>query len=392
LFFFLLPRTSNNNKKKKKSLPTKTKMNKERTASHSEHDFGHFQMDDVKIYTEDKSTEDILRDFLGDDPVPMYNPGDLMPVDGKIKCEPLPECTIANVVSTYKLGVVLNLKKMALCLKPVLQPQYNPLNFAAMALNIRTKDLPPTMALIFSTSNVVHTGAKSEDHSRMMAWALVYYLNKFLGIPAWVHDFFVRNIVCHFKVGFPVNVEDLAAELGSRATFIPRRIHSCRIRFLEDESRVCLMYPSGSGVLTGSKTRNEVIGPYKEMVRYCNRFRHTGVNSSSQYRYSRRMKNCEPEAIDGINRKLNTLVKKRKVKETATNTGIADSPEVKDTGSKRHGGIEVHNTTIPNQDSKKQRADATVQGDNVPEISNMLSKISVSDIMKSLSIPYTLVN
>jgi TATA-box binding protein (TBP) (component of TFIID and TFIIIB) len=275
-----------------------------------------------------------LLDKLHTDKEPIYDEKQTMFLNNVIRCPGLPDCTLANVVSTYNLGVLFNLRKMAYFLKPTLQCQFNPLNFAAMSLTIRTKWLPPTTVLIFSSSNTVHTGSRSEDHARQSAWALVYYLNKHLGIPATLHDFQIRNLVSNFRAGFKVDLAKLAADLGSRATFTPNKIHSCRIRCIRNPKRVCLMYPSGSGVLTGTKTRDEIIEWYKESWKNCARFKCEGVTSRNEYRYSTKGKNFSNRTLEEVNVRLSQIDPSVGKQHTTPATQINEEQLTKMTGIK----------------------------------------------------------
>jgi transcription initiation factor TFIID TATA-box-binding protein len=197
----------------------------------------------------------------------------LMNLENIIQDGDLPKCYMVNVVCTYNLGVRLNLRKIALYKKDKLQCKFNPVKFAAMTLTVKTKWLAPTTALVFSSSNIVHTGAKTEEHARQSAWALTYYFNKFLEIPVSLTKFKITNIVSHFNVGYKVDLKTLAAEIGARATFEPNMIQSCRVRDKDDPKLVCLVYHSGAVVVTGAKKRKHVKNQYRLIGDICKRHR-----------------------------------------------------------------------------------------------------------------------
>jgi transcription initiation factor TFIID TATA-box-binding protein len=133
--------------------------------------------------------------------------------------ENLPDAHVVNVVATYHIGCRLNLRKIAYMRRDI-PVKFNPTRFAAMTLNVEAYGLDPTTALIFASGNVVHTGAKTEDHSRNAAHYLIGMLNSAFGIPAWLNNFTITNMVCDMKVGFEVNLETLKKELGSRAKYV----------------------------------------------------------------------------------------------------------------------------------------------------------------------------
>jgi transcription initiation factor TFIID TATA-box-binding protein len=248
----------------------------------------------------------------------------------EVKLESYPTCQMVNVVSTYSLGVRLNLQAIALMYKHVMPIVFNPDRFAAAALSVKTKNLPPTKVLLFSSGNVVHTGAKTEEHSRTSGWALAYFFNKFLGIPATLIDFRIRNIVGHFSLGYAVDLDGLSTKLGARATFEPERIQSCRIRSKDDVKLVALVYFTGSAVVTGAKTRDDMIKNYKETVDTCKDHVGRGDMSKLEYRYSMKRKNVDSKKIKKVDRRLAQMERMGRSNNSNTNNATARGDEIMD--------------------------------------------------------------
>jgi TATA-box binding protein (TBP) (component of TFIID and TFIIIB) len=146
---------------------------------------------------------------------------------------------IVNVVSTYNLGCRLNLTKIAKEMRHLFPVKFNPTKFAAMTFNIEAPGLGRTTALVFASGSVVHTGAVTEEHSRLSAHTFVRFLNEVLHIPAVVCNFTITNIVCDFKTGFEVDLKGVKTELGSRAKYKPKKFPACRVKAPDGSKKVC---------------------------------------------------------------------------------------------------------------------------------------------------------
>lgn len=223
--------------------------------------------------------------------------------DNVIQYEDYPPCHIVNVVCTFNLGCSVNLKLMSLHYGPILPGKFNIKGFAAMIINGKY-DKEYFTALIFATSNVVFTGAKTEDRARTGAWALVAYLNKSLGIPATVSGFAIRNIVSNFSLGEKVELNELCKALGGMAHLKPELIHCCRVRNQENPNHVLLVYVTGNMVLTGAKTREEVMKIYTSGVPICRAFRGGKTLTRHALRYRPKKRQIGETELQEINKKL----------------------------------------------------------------------------------------
>eukprot|EP00002_Diphylleia_rotans_P003407 TRINITY_DN1231_c0_g1_i10.p1 TRINITY_DN1231_c0_g1~~TRINITY_DN1231_c0_g1_i10.p1 ORF type:complete len:345 (-),score=80.88 TRINITY_DN1231_c0_g1_i10:469-1503(-) len=159
--------------------------------------------------------------------------------------------TLQNVVSTVNLGCKLDLKEIALHAR---NAEYNPKRFAAVIMRIRE---PKTTALIFASGKMVCTGAKSEEDSRLAAKKYARIVQK-IGYDAKFTDFKIQNIVGSCDVNFPIRLEGLAHMHHSHCSYEPELFPGLIYR-MQDPKIVLLIFVSGKIVLTGAKTRDDII-------------------------------------------------------------------------------------------------------------------------------------
>lgn len=143
--------------------------------------------------------------------------------------------------------------------------KFNPRHFAALTLTVRANGAKAVKVLIFSSGNMVITGANSEHAALRTAWTVVNYLNDppesgGLGMaprcaPGTVRNFSVCNFVCKFRTNRPVALRPLAEAVGGRAVLEIEKIRCVRIRSEERFNQVTLVYESGCGIQTGMTTR-----------------------------------------------------------------------------------------------------------------------------------------
>jgi TATA-box binding protein (TBP) (component of TFIID and TFIIIB) len=215
-----------------------------------------------------------------------------------------PTLYIRNVVATWNMGFAVNLKKIAYLFRRELPAKFNPTRFAAMRVTIGN---PPTVVLMFSNGNVVHTGGRTEWHTRSEAWRFCQTLVR-IGIPARVHDFRIRNIVSSFHFGHPVNCFELKEKLGIRATFKPREIQCCFIRHPERAKEVELVFLTGGTVITGVKTRDQIENAFKEVYELGESVGHNyGEASKSGYRFSQQREMSSREKLQGVNKRIGKM-------------------------------------------------------------------------------------
>ncbi|XP_068341083.1 TATA-box-binding protein 2-like isoform X2 [Pyrus communis] len=172
--------------------------------------------------------------------------------------------TIHNIVSTAFLGCKLDLKQIVLQAR---NAEYNPKRFAAVIMRITE---PKTTALIFASGNMVCTGAKSEEQSKLAARK----------------RFEIRNIVASCDVKFPIRLEGLAYSHGAFSSYepeiFPGLIYRMKMEQKEPQESevpkkkknvVLLIFVSGKIVITGAKVREDTYKAFENMYPVLTEFR-----------------------------------------------------------------------------------------------------------------------
>ncbi|XP_069016526.1 uncharacterized protein [Embiotoca jacksoni] len=153
---------------------------------------------------------------------------------------------IQNVMSTVKLGCCLDLKLIA-CKKWNIE--YKPKTFKALIMRIRE---PRTTALIYRTGNLVCTGAKSVEESRLAARKFVRIVKK-LGFPVASPTFKVQNLVGSCNT-FPVRLTQMARNLD--CSYEPELFPALFYKVLPG---ICAtIFSSGKIHFTGAKTEARI--------------------------------------------------------------------------------------------------------------------------------------
>jgi TATA-box binding protein (TBP) (component of TFIID and TFIIIB) len=166
-----------------------------------------------------------------------------------------------------------------------------------------------SLSIFFKYEHQVHTGSKTEDHARLAANEIVYFLNRFLGIPASVNNFQITNMVANFKVGYEIDLHNIKAQLGSNAEYNPKKFPACRMTSMKSKNRKALIYMSGAIVEMGLKDRTEISQLQKEVwqVVSMNRLNSKATVSKREYRLIQEEKNVEEAKIKMINKQLKVI-------------------------------------------------------------------------------------
>jgi len=171
----------------------------------------------------------------------------------------VPHPIISNVVSTFSLGMKLDLKKIAEEQQFV---EFNPANFAAATLRVKE---PRTTALAFQSGNMVCTGAATEHHSRLAARKYVRILQK-IGLRVSFNNFKIQNIVAAAATGFTIKLHDIAADFGPYTSYEAELFPGLIFRSIEPKL-VFLIFRSGKVVITGAKHKSEITSTYESLYR-----------------------------------------------------------------------------------------------------------------------------
>lgn len=157
---------------------------------------------------------------------------------------------VVNIVVSSSLKHEIPLEKMAATLS---NTEYNPEQFPGLV--IRIKD-PKTSALIFSSGNIVCTGARSMDKVDASIKKIIKSLEK-IGIKITITpEVTIQNIVASGSIGMDLNLNDLAMKLKN-TEYEPEQFPGLVYK-LPELKATFLLFSNGKIVCTGTKSEEEV--------------------------------------------------------------------------------------------------------------------------------------
>lgn len=164
---------------------------------------------------------------------------------------------VVNIVVSTNLQHTIPLEKMAATLA---NTEYNPEQFPGLV--IRIKD-PKTSALIFSSGNVVCTGARSMEKVHQAIQRIIESLEK-INIHIKIKpEIKIQNIVASGSIGMKLNLNVLAMKLEN-TEYEPEQFPGLVYKLMEAKATF-LLFSNGKVVCTGTKSEGEV-GKAMEML------------------------------------------------------------------------------------------------------------------------------
>jgi transcription initiation factor TFIID TATA-box-binding protein len=159
---------------------------------------------------------------------------------------------VVNIVVNTSLGQDVPLEKMAATLS---NTEYNPEQFPGLVLRIKE---PKTSALLFSSGNVVCTGARSMEKVEEAIQKIIFYLKK-VGVEIKIKPkITVQNIVASGGIGFDLNLNKLAIRLRN-TEYEPEQFPGLVYKLMDPKiSATFLLFSNGKIVCTGTKSAEEV--------------------------------------------------------------------------------------------------------------------------------------
>lgn len=168
----------------------------------------------------------------------------------KEEFDPHKNITVVNIVVSASLEHEIPLEKMAATLS---NTEYNPEQFPGLV--IRIKD-PKTSALIFSSGNIVCTGARSLEKVDQSIKKIIESLKK-IGINIKVTPkIHVQNIVASGSIGMDLNLNTLAMKLDN-TEYEPEQFPGLVYK-LREAKATFLLFSNGKIVCTGTKSEEMV--------------------------------------------------------------------------------------------------------------------------------------
>jgi transcription initiation factor TFIID TATA-box-binding protein len=168
----------------------------------------------------------------------------------KEEFDPHKNITVVNIVVSASLEHDIPLEKMAATLS---NTEYNPEQFPGLV--IRIKD-PKTSALIFSSGNIVCTGARSLEKVDESVKKIIESLEK-IGIKIKIKPKInVQNIVASGNIGMDLNLNTLAMKLDN-TEYEPEQFPGLVYKLMEAKATF-LLFSNGKIVCTGTKSEEMV--------------------------------------------------------------------------------------------------------------------------------------
>jgi len=168
------------------------------------------------------------------------------------------EIKVVNIVVSTSLKHEIPLEKMAATLS---NTEYNPEQFPGLVLRIKE---PKTSALIFSSGNVVCTGARSMDKVKEAIKKIIKSLEK-INIKITIKpEIKIQNIVAAGSVGMDLNLNVLAIKLPN-VEYEPEQFPGLVYK-LPEAKATFLLFSNGKIVCTGTKSEEEVHAALDKLV------------------------------------------------------------------------------------------------------------------------------
>lgn len=203
---------------------------------------------------------------------------------------PIPK--LSNIVATFSVGqsfVDLQALTMRACFV-----EFNASRFAAAVLRLVD---PKTTCLIFASGKGVCTGARNEHLAQLAATKYVALL-RLAGVPARLCDFKIQNMVstvhCPFRidlVGFERVEQGFCSyepHLFPGLMYRVRSSHTTPKGQQTENVVVFLVFVSGKCVITGGKSRLQILSTWRTFYRdrLCQHIEKVNHGSSGSYRTS----------------------------------------------------------------------------------------------------------
>ena len=160
------------------------------------------------------------------------------------------EITVQNIVASTSFEKDIPLIKLAEALP---NTEYNPEQFPGLVMRIKD---PKTSALIFSSGNVVCTGAKSLTKVRESINKIIENIAKISVKITVTPKITVQNMVASGSIGMDLNLNSLAMSLEN-TEYEPEQFPGLVYKLIEPNATF-LLFSNGKLVCTGTKNRKQL--------------------------------------------------------------------------------------------------------------------------------------
>ena len=160
------------------------------------------------------------------------------------------EIKLQNIVATCSLGKDVPLVKLAETLP---NTEYNPEQFPGLVMRIKE---PKTSALIFSSGNIVCTGAKSMKKVKESIQVIIKNVAK-VGVKVTTKpQIKVQNMVASGDIGIALNLNQLAMQLEN-TEYEPEQFPGLVYK-LAGTRATFLLFSNGKIVCTGTRSEDKL--------------------------------------------------------------------------------------------------------------------------------------
>ena len=160
------------------------------------------------------------------------------------------EIKIQNIVVSASLEHDIPLIKLAEALP---NTEYNPEQFPGLVMRIKE---PKTSALIFSSGNIVCTGAKSLEKVKAAVVAIIKHLEKVKIKIKIKPKIVVQNMVASGDIGMDLNLNSLAMDLEN-TEYEPEQFPGLVYK-LDGTRATFLLFSNGKIVCTGTRSETKL--------------------------------------------------------------------------------------------------------------------------------------
>jgi transcription initiation factor TFIID TATA-box-binding protein len=161
-----------------------------------------------------------------------------------------PIISIENVVASASMHQAVGLN---LIVKKFMDVEYHPDQFPGLVFRLKN---PKTATLIFSSGNMVCTGAKSEQKAKEAVAEVVRKLKE-AGLPIKGQaTVAIQNMVAAINLGIEIDLKEVARQLP-KSMYEPEQFPGL-IHRVADPKVVFLIFESGKLVCAGAKTEADL--------------------------------------------------------------------------------------------------------------------------------------
>lgn len=169
----------------------------------------------------------------------------------------MPSFTVQNVVASVSLHVDIPLEKVSATLK---NTEYNPEQFPGLVLRLTN---PKVSALLFSSGNIVCTGAKSPKVVKQTVQRIIKELSTIKIKVTKRPTIKVQNIVASGNLDLLLNLDHLVFNLES-AEYEPEQFPGLVYK-VPNSHITFLLFGTGKFVCTGAKCQTEIENAVKKL-------------------------------------------------------------------------------------------------------------------------------